>query len=237
MPLGGAGPAPPGHAGPRVLRHRLRLPARPGDAVPVAARAGSIVVFSSLTPHSTGPNRTGAVRKAYIVQFAPSGAEVHPPRARGSRCVSRPTTRAASTRSCAGASASRTRRPGRRCAAPARRAVGIAPSWAGRPPADDAEAGQRIREAARRCIDRNGVNVRIAEVAREAGRAAAPPFIGTIPAAGPYCGGRCGSRSIRSWPVSPPWMSTSVLRQPSSWRRLAACSSSGSCRDSQLRAS
>ena len=44
--------------------------------MPVPAPAGSIVVFSSLTPHSTGPNRTGAVRKAYIVQFAPSGAEV-----------------------------------------------------------------------------------------------------------------------------------------------------------------
>ncbi len=48
----------------------------PDDAVPVSARAGSIVVFSSLTPHSTGPNRTREVRKAYIVQFAPSGAEV-----------------------------------------------------------------------------------------------------------------------------------------------------------------
>jgi phytanoyl-CoA hydroxylase len=48
----------------------------PEGAVPVPAAAGSIVVFSSLTPHSTGPNRTGAVRKAYIVQFAPSGAEV-----------------------------------------------------------------------------------------------------------------------------------------------------------------
>jgi len=48
-------------------------------------------------------------------------------------------------------------------------ALKIAPSWAGRPPADDAEATQRIRDAARRCIDRNGVNVRIAEVARELG--------------------------------------------------------------------
>ena len=45
-------------------------------AVEVPVRAGSIVVFSSLTPHSTGPNRTGAVRKAYIVQFAPTGAAV-----------------------------------------------------------------------------------------------------------------------------------------------------------------
>ncbi len=48
----------------------------PVEAIAVPARAGSIVVFSSLTPHSTGPNSTDAVRKAYIVQFAPSGAEV-----------------------------------------------------------------------------------------------------------------------------------------------------------------
>jgi len=31
-------------------------------------------VFSSLTPHATGHNVTGDVRKAYIVQFAPDGA-------------------------------------------------------------------------------------------------------------------------------------------------------------------
>ena len=45
---------------------------------PVAAPVGKggIVVFSSLTPHSTGANRTGDVRKSYIVQFAPDGAEV-----------------------------------------------------------------------------------------------------------------------------------------------------------------
>jgi len=48
----------------------------PAGAVPAPARRGSIVVFSSLTPHSTGPNRTDGVRKAYIVQFAPSGARV-----------------------------------------------------------------------------------------------------------------------------------------------------------------
>jgi ectoine hydroxylase-related dioxygenase (phytanoyl-CoA dioxygenase family) len=48
----------------------------PKDAIPVPARAGSIVVFSSLTPHRTGPNRTDAVRKSYIVQFAPDGARV-----------------------------------------------------------------------------------------------------------------------------------------------------------------
>lgn len=48
-------------------------------AAPVAApvRAGGVVVFSSLTPHKTGPNVTADhVRKAYIVQFAPDGAEL-----------------------------------------------------------------------------------------------------------------------------------------------------------------
>ncbi len=48
----------------------------PPNAVAVPARAGSIVVFSSLTPHCTGPNRTDEVRKAYIVQYAPDGAEI-----------------------------------------------------------------------------------------------------------------------------------------------------------------
>jgi ectoine hydroxylase-related dioxygenase (phytanoyl-CoA dioxygenase family) len=48
----------------------------PADAVAVPVRRGSMVVFSSLTPHSTGPNSTDGVRKAYIVQFAPAGASV-----------------------------------------------------------------------------------------------------------------------------------------------------------------
>ncbi len=38
--------------------------------------AGGIVVFSSLTPHLTGPNLTDAVRKAYILQYAPAGATI-----------------------------------------------------------------------------------------------------------------------------------------------------------------
>jgi phytanoyl-CoA hydroxylase len=45
-------------------------------AVPVEARAGDVVVFSSLTPHRTGPNLSTAVRKAYILQYAPDGATV-----------------------------------------------------------------------------------------------------------------------------------------------------------------
>jgi phytanoyl-CoA hydroxylase len=45
-------------------------------AVPVSVAAGGIVVFSSLTPHCTGPNRSDEVRKSYIVQYAPEGAAV-----------------------------------------------------------------------------------------------------------------------------------------------------------------
>jgi ectoine hydroxylase-related dioxygenase (phytanoyl-CoA dioxygenase family) len=48
----------------------------PPDPVPAPVGAGGMVVFSSLTPHCTGPNRTDQVRKAYIVQYAPDGAEV-----------------------------------------------------------------------------------------------------------------------------------------------------------------
>ena len=44
------------------------------EGLAAPARAGSIVVFSSLTPHATGPNLTSEVRKAYIVQLAPDGA-------------------------------------------------------------------------------------------------------------------------------------------------------------------
>lgn len=47
---------------------------RAPEAEPLPVRAGSIAVFSSLTPHRTGPNRTEEVRKSYIVQFAPDGA-------------------------------------------------------------------------------------------------------------------------------------------------------------------
>ena len=39
-------------------------------------RAGSVVVFSSLTPHATKLNTTDAVRKAYIMQYIPDGAVV-----------------------------------------------------------------------------------------------------------------------------------------------------------------
>jgi len=45
-------------------------------AVPAPVGAGGMVVLSSLTPRCTGPNRTDAVRKAYIVQYAHDGAAV-----------------------------------------------------------------------------------------------------------------------------------------------------------------
>lgn len=48
----------------------------PDDAVAVPARAGSVIVFSSLTPHCTMPNTTDQVRKAYIVQYAVEPSEI-----------------------------------------------------------------------------------------------------------------------------------------------------------------
>jgi len=50
----------------------------PEGAVALEVSAGSIAVFSSLTPHRTGPNRSADTRKAYILQYAPTGAMMHP---------------------------------------------------------------------------------------------------------------------------------------------------------------
>jgi ectoine hydroxylase-related dioxygenase (phytanoyl-CoA dioxygenase family) len=51
------------------------LEATPPDAVPVPARAGDVIAFSSLSPHRTGPNlRAGTVRKAYILQYCFDGS-------------------------------------------------------------------------------------------------------------------------------------------------------------------
>jgi ectoine hydroxylase-related dioxygenase (phytanoyl-CoA dioxygenase family) len=50
--------------------------ADPAGAVAAEVPAGGAVVFSSLTPHLTGPNTSGAERKAYILQYAPDGAEI-----------------------------------------------------------------------------------------------------------------------------------------------------------------
>jgi ectoine hydroxylase-related dioxygenase (phytanoyl-CoA dioxygenase family) len=45
-------------------------------SVEVPVRAGSVVVFSSLTPHATKRNQTDTVRKAYILQYIPDGAVI-----------------------------------------------------------------------------------------------------------------------------------------------------------------
>jgi ectoine hydroxylase-related dioxygenase (phytanoyl-CoA dioxygenase family) len=59
-------------------------------AVPAEVGAGGAVVFSSLTPHFTGPNTTASVRKAYIAQYAPVGIEI----LAGDPAAGEPTTRA-----------------------------------------------------------------------------------------------------------------------------------------------
>jgi ectoine hydroxylase-related dioxygenase (phytanoyl-CoA dioxygenase family) len=52
-------------------------PAETGvEPIPVEVAAGDIVVLSTLTPHNTGANDTGATRKSYIAQYAPDGAAV-----------------------------------------------------------------------------------------------------------------------------------------------------------------
>ena len=65
-----------------TLTHRYVVPlgfecfSDPDDVAVAPVKAGGAVVFSSLTPHLTGPNTTDAVRKAYILQYAPDGAAV-----------------------------------------------------------------------------------------------------------------------------------------------------------------
>jgi len=61
----------------------------PAGAVAAEVPAGGAAVFSSLTPHLTGPNTTAEVRKAYILQYAPAGAEI----LRGDPAAEPPTAR------------------------------------------------------------------------------------------------------------------------------------------------
>jgi ectoine hydroxylase-related dioxygenase (phytanoyl-CoA dioxygenase family) len=67
-----------------TLKHRWTslgfecLESAPTNAQPMPLQAGSVAVFSSLTPHRTGPNLTNQTRKAYILQYAPDGAVVYP---------------------------------------------------------------------------------------------------------------------------------------------------------------
>ncbi len=50
--------------------------ADPGDGtgVPIEAKAGDVLAFSSLLLHKSGPNLSNGERKAYIVQYTPEGA-------------------------------------------------------------------------------------------------------------------------------------------------------------------
>jgi ectoine hydroxylase-related dioxygenase (phytanoyl-CoA dioxygenase family) len=63
-----------------TLRHRFVDPlgfecfSEAPSAIAAEVPAGGAAVFSSLTPHLTGPNITGQVRKTYILQYAPAGA-------------------------------------------------------------------------------------------------------------------------------------------------------------------
>lgn len=51
----------------------------PDNAQAAPVKKGGIVVFSSLTPHRTGPNQTSGVRKSYILQYALDGAVAFAP--------------------------------------------------------------------------------------------------------------------------------------------------------------
>ena len=53
----------------------FEIPLNDKDAIPLPLKSGSIAVFSSLTPHRTGPNTSKGVRKSYILQYAPDGAK------------------------------------------------------------------------------------------------------------------------------------------------------------------
>lgn len=60
----------------RLLEQYAQPPA--GEPRPLPLQAGAIAVFSSLTPHRTGPNPGATVRKSYILQYAPEGAVMYP---------------------------------------------------------------------------------------------------------------------------------------------------------------
>ena len=51
------------------------IPLDSSESITLPLKAGSIAVFSSLTPHRTGPNLNKDIRKAYILQYAPEGSK------------------------------------------------------------------------------------------------------------------------------------------------------------------
>ncbi len=75
----------PGVHRPGTLKHRItplgfQCVDSPETAVSVEAEPGDVVVFSSLTPHRTGPNLSQEVRKAYILQYSHGVSEVITPK-------------------------------------------------------------------------------------------------------------------------------------------------------------
>jgi ectoine hydroxylase-related dioxygenase (phytanoyl-CoA dioxygenase family) len=52
----------------------------PVEPVPVEARVGDVICFTSLMPHRTGPNVTDGIRKAYILQYCAEGSTAFDPR-------------------------------------------------------------------------------------------------------------------------------------------------------------
>ena len=64
-------------AGLFTLGSVVAAPARPGPAagrqggVAAIVPAGSLVVFSSLSLHRSGPNTTNRLRRAYVTQYSP----------------------------------------------------------------------------------------------------------------------------------------------------------------------
>jgi ectoine hydroxylase-related dioxygenase (phytanoyl-CoA dioxygenase family) len=45
----------------------------PDQGIPVPVNAGSMAVFTSLTMHKSGINRTSGIRKAYVIQYSHAG--------------------------------------------------------------------------------------------------------------------------------------------------------------------
>jgi len=51
------------------------IPLDSSESISLPLKAGSIAIFSSLTPHRTGPNLSDNIRKSYILQYAPEGSK------------------------------------------------------------------------------------------------------------------------------------------------------------------
>lgn len=52
-----------------------QIPLDSSESITLPLKAGSIAIFSSLTPHRTGPNLSEGIRKSYILQYAPEGSK------------------------------------------------------------------------------------------------------------------------------------------------------------------